>query len=520
MGRGTTSGTARDGLPVGSRAGDDEAGAAPFVDAAPQGSASQSSYWHCSRPGEAANALSEQPGRDFAFHTDIEDAPWWQVDLGTSLPIEAIVVHNRAGSHRERARTLRIDVADCPGQWILLHAGYASFGCRRDGRPFDLRIGSELRARFVRISLMERQYLHLSQVEVLIRRDFAVLSDFRRRHALTLFDDRSTDFGRPYGVEIPAGARVQAVVGLKITHAGRFGNLLQQYTHMIQLARATGLSYVQLGRNQLLETRQTFEVDGITFLPPDAALPDAGAFITGSFFDSTAFAPVLSPFLRFGSQQEEEHTEIARRYLRPHLLTSLPVGGVQHVHDELTIHIRSGDLFVGDQAGNRAYRQPPLSFYTLVIRRMRAEGRITRVRLVFEDRGNPCIDALEAWLQAEGMAFRIQCGTLGEDLSALLDAPHLVFGYGTFGYAICRLSDRIETLHFFAPELGGHYASIPGISRVTRISDRGGHYIAAGEVGVVAGDWNNTPEQREAMLTYPEGSLDTEILVDRRNGCL
>ena len=496
---------------------EDQIAAGGLINVAPDGTASQSSYWHSSRPGEAANALSDQPEGDFAFHTDLEDAPWWQVDLGSSLPIEAIVVHNRVRSHRERARTLRIDIADRPEHWVLLHAGYASFGCRREGHPFELRIGSELRARYIRVSLMERQYLHLSQVQVLVRRQHAALSRFRRQHALAQFDDRSTDFGRPYGIEIPTGALCHSIVGLKTTHAGRFGNLLHQYTHMIQLARSTGLSYVQLGQHEILAVRHAFEVDGITFLPPEASLPNVGAFITGSFFDSTPFVPLLSCFLRFGPEEEAMHTEIAQRFVRPHLLTGLPVPGEQHFNDELTIHIRSGDLFVGDQAGNRAYRQPPLSFYTLVIRRMRAEGRISRVRLVFEDRGNPCIDALDAWLRAEGIAFRVQSGTLRSDLSALLDAPHLVFGYGTFGYAICRMSTRVQTLHFFAPELGGCYAHIPAISEVVRVSDREHGYIAAGEVGAASGEWSNTPEQRYAMLTYPEASLKAETVADRRS---
>ncbi len=479
---------------------------------APHGSASQSSYWHCSRPGEASNALSEQPIVDFAFHTDLEDGPWWEVDLGTSLPIEAVVVHNRITGHRERARTLRIDLAEEPGRWVLLHAGYSSFGCGQDGNPFELRIGSELRARYIRVSLMERQYLHLSKIEILVRGELVALADFRRRHALTRFDQGSTDFGRPYDVEMPAGVRTPSIVGLKITHAGRFGNLLQQYTHMILIARATGLRFIQLGHHELLDLQRPVEVDGITLLPRDASLPDDGVFLTGSFFDSSPFAPILRPFLHFGAEEEAAHSDVARRYLRPHLLAGLPAPGERHVDDELTIHIRSGDIFVGDQTGNRAYRQPPLSFYTLVIGRMRAEGRIARVRLVFEDRGNPCVDALEAWLGERAISVRVQCGTLRDDMSALLDAPHLVFGYGTFGYAVCRLSRRIETVHFFKPELGGCYAHIPSIARVFAVSDEDGAYIQAGEVGVASGAWDNSPEQREMMLTYPEDALSIETV--------
>ena len=103
------------------------------------------------------------PG-DFAFHTHDDALPWWQVDLGEVFPLEAIVVHNRVTGYHERARTLMIEIADQPGQWTLVHAGYASFGARGNGHPLEAWIGSELQARYVRLSLREPHPLHLSQV--------------------------------------------------------------------------------------------------------------------------------------------------------------------------------------------------------------------------------------------------------------------------------------------------------------------------------------------------------------------
>jgi hypothetical protein len=135
-------------------------------------------------------------------------------------------------------------------------------------------------------------------------------------------------------------------------------------------------------------------------------------------------------------------------------------------------------------------------------------GSIDRVRLVFEDRGNPCVDTLEQFLVAEGIPFRTQSGTLWEDLSALVDAPHLVFGFGTFGYSVCRLSTQVETVHYFAPEHGGIYAAIPGIGRVFAVHDRRGEYIKPGE-------WRNTPEQLEMMVSYPADALTFEEVEPR-----
>lgn len=477
------------------------------------GEASQSSLSIWSRDGEAANAISGAIRGDFAFHTDRETGPWWQVDLGHVYPVESIVVHNRLSGLHGRARTLKVEIAEHADRWILIHAGYTHFGARGGlGLPLTLPIGSELQARFVRVSLLEAEYLHLSQVEVLARRDLVALGRYAQQHGLVGLHRSTTDFGRPYTLERADEGADDRIVGLKINLSGRFGNILLQTTHAIELARRTGLAFVQLAYHELLDIAAPATVDGVTVLPAGAPLPPDGLFLTGAFFDATVFAPVLGPLLRCSPADETVHNEIARRIVRPHLLSGLPLPGEHHPADEVTIHIRSGDLFQAGQEVDRAYRQPPLAFYTLVVGRLRAAGLIRRVRLIFEDRANPCIDRLEAWLGEQAIPCRVQSGTLHEDMSALIDAPHLVFGYGTFGYAACRLSQHIRTLHYFAPELGGRYGLIDTIGEVYAVSDRQGAYIKALDWGgAERGEWMNTPEQRHMMLTYPEAWLQVEV---------
>lgn len=485
---------------------------AALLNVAIGGEASQSSLSAWSLDGEAANAVSGTLEVDYAFHTDRADRAWWQVDLKGVYPVEAIVVHNRLSGFQARARTLRVEIAEQADRWILIHAGYAHFGAR-DGMapPLTLPIGSELQARYIRLSLMEPEYLHLSQVEVLARRDLVALSRYAHRHGMMALDRSTTDFGRPYRLERAEGGLDDRIAGLKISQSSRFGNLLVQTTHAIALARYTGLRFVQLAHHELLEIAAPVTIGGITILPPSAPLPPDGLFLTGVFFDSTVFAPVLGPLLRCWPADERLHNEIAQRFVRPHILSGLPVPDEQHPADEVTIHIRSGDLFQRDAAVDQAYRQPPLAFYTLVVDRLRAAGLVNRVRLIFEDRANPCIDRLEAWLAEQGIACRTQSGTLHQDMSALIDAPHLVFGYGTFGYAACRLSRHIRTLHYFAPELGGRYGLIDHIDQVYAVSDRQGHYIKALDWGGAdRGEWLNTPEQRHMMLTYPEAWLQVD----------
>jgi hypothetical protein len=473
------------------------------VNAALNKPARQSSLSPWSTEGEAANAVSGVFPDDFAFHTDLQDGPFWEVDLGDCLPVERIILHNRIGCERHRARRVRIEIASAPDAWELVHAGFAAFGAAGNGHPLELPIGGDLDARWVRISLDEREYLHLSQVEVLVKREKVAFSAFCAINKLAKL--RSGRTLKPYELVGDENAGMARIVGLSINYSGRFGNLLHQYMNAILIAQRTGLTAIRFGSHELLDFKEAVTVRGIRLIPAHEPLPEDGLFLSGEFFNSDDFLPVLSPFMRFEPEDERACTAVVQTFILPHMLSGLPVQGESHPDDELTIHLRSGDIFSSDHPVTYGYRQPPLSFYKLVVERMIDQG-IRRVRLVYEDRGNPCVDALEAWLDRKGLRTRVQCQSLRADMSALIDAPHLVFGHGTFGYAAARLSTSIKTLHYFAPELGGVYGFIETIEEAFEVTDDAGGYIKAFEYGKPFGPndgWRNTPDMRETMLTYP-----------------
>lgn len=151
---------------------------------------------------------------------------------------------------------------------------------------------------------------------------------------------------------------------------------------------------------------------------------------------------------------------------------------------------------------NAAYIQPPLSFYTLVIGRFLAAGRITRVKLVYENRMNPVIEALEAHLIDRGIPFSVQSGTIVEDTSALVNGRHLAFGFGSLGPAICYLSDSVETVVSFANGYDHKFREIPTVRNVVEVFEAGDY--------VKPGSWDNSDEQRRMMLEYPESKLRIE----------
>ena len=471
---------------------------ASLVNVAKGKPASQSSFssWSVG-VAEASQVVSGSIPISFAFHTEAEDHPWWQVDLLRVYPIERVVVHNRnrLDNCSERAKILKVEISEDSEHWLVVHGELTDIG-----RLFDLPLGSTVFGRYVRLSLTKRKPLSVAQVEVFIRRDIDLLDKFREKHGLK--DSGSKSLFTLYSVR---GNVQSAIIGLEISTPARFGNLLLQYTNAILLAEKTALRYIKLGWHELTDLVAPVSVGRLIFLPSNTPLPTEGAFVSGGFFDYglSPFSPILAPL---DEPDEIEYTRVGREIIRPYLLTAFSVSKEAHPEDELTIHIRSGDIFSGDPIVS-GYRQPPMVFYTLVINKLFAEGTIRRVRLVFEDRGNPCVDAVEAFLAERGIPFRGQSGTLAEDLSALIDAPHLAFGFGTFGYAVCRLSARIKTLHFFAPELCGRYVNVPSIERVFEVQDQQGRYMRAFEQV-----WFNTPDQRDLMLSYPSEALEIREL--------
>jgi hypothetical protein len=75
-----------------------------------------------------------------------------------------------------------------------------------------------------------------------------------------------------------------------------------------------------------------------------------------------------------------------------------------------------------------------------------------------------------------------------------------VFGYGTFGLAVCFLSAKVEVVYCFKGFGEGDYEDIPSVLKVVKVLDRAGRYMKPGE-------WRNQPEQLQLMIDYPESYL-------------
>jgi hypothetical protein len=134
---------------------------------------SRSAIWSKgSTPEEdARNAVDGKPWRDYAFHTEEEQNPWWMVDLGNIACIRHIRVFNRSDVeehvHR-RASPLVVEGSDDGTDWRLLFQTLPGqiFGGCSGGNPLLWSAVNLVRARFVRLTVPRRSVLHLAQVEV------------------------------------------------------------------------------------------------------------------------------------------------------------------------------------------------------------------------------------------------------------------------------------------------------------------------------------------------------------------
>ncbi len=465
-----------------------------LIDVALGKTASQSSYSQWSSDRGASGVLGNDTSAPFGFHTDEEDAAWWEIDLHDEFPLEAIIVHNRRDCLWEKAKTISIETSTDKKTWISIHNGLSYFGPGNGSPPLQVSLNGKLRARYVRLELRERNYFHLSKVEILANANVARVIALRNRLNIALPISGDVSAIHPETYEFVAShpdLLQQDLIGVEINANGFFGNSVVQYANAIEFIIENNLKYLKVATGGLVDLPFPVERNGIKFLPATTRLPDEGAFLRGYFFHITP-----SSRRTVASRHDLIHNSV--RMLYPSIRGESP----RSTSQEVSIHIRSGDIF--SNWVHPDYVQPPLSFYELVISRLMENFGVTHIHLVFEDRRNPVVDALENLLKSRGIPYRCQSGSLEDDISSLLNAKHMVYGSGTFGPAVCHFSDEIDTIHHFLPEGGHAFENTDNITRTFEVSDASGGYIRVGE-------WRNTPEQRRLMLEYPVDRLKIDL---------
>lgn len=118
--------------------------------------------------GSVIRPFDAEPNGHVKFHTDLEFFPWLVLDLDIAHAIEKIVVHNRSDC-QERARSLVVSLSrDCEAfHDIYAPAEYRIFHAFDDALVIDTTSAEP--ARYVRLHLREKTFLHLDCVQVFAR---------------------------------------------------------------------------------------------------------------------------------------------------------------------------------------------------------------------------------------------------------------------------------------------------------------------------------------------------------------
>jgi len=141
---------------------------------APAGSATQSSTLNVGVDLSASQAIDGNRSGNFTAdslsHTDFDNQPWWQVDLGQRFAISRVDVFNREDCCASSLQDFYVLVSEVPFGNLSLAALLADPNVTAvqvsgiGGRPSEIAISAT--GRYVRVQLTSVDYLQLAEVEV------------------------------------------------------------------------------------------------------------------------------------------------------------------------------------------------------------------------------------------------------------------------------------------------------------------------------------------------------------------
>lgn len=185
------------------------------------------------------------------------------------------------------------------------------------------------------------------------------------------------------------------------------------------------------------------------------------------------------------------YKDIFQKYVKNSLISSIiPVEYEEEY--KLFIHIRAGDIF-RKSTRELNYVQPPLYYYKHIIDTLHTKSPSllgNHTTIVYEDDTNPCVNGLKD-NYTTGVNF--VSSDLCSDIKTLCSSKNLAIGFGTFGFMIYMMNDKLENLYMPRYVLESLPIGSYGKTRIICIELPG--YMLPGQ-------WLNTESQREFMLKY------------------
>ena len=493
---------------------------------------------------DARGANSETDFDDFAFHTEWEHNPWWQVDLLEEFIVEKIYLLNRNLCCAERLRHFSLLTSLDGEVWELIYQ-------KADDDVFDdlpLILTGKCLARFIRVRLDGTNCLHFRRLRVFGRRpeadegevgsapEFAghepgfaqdalkpgnhslfVLSSefisplkiFCELHGLDEQIVRQSWGGQMLDIRGVSDRKFDGTINaIRLARRyGRFGNVFYQLLSSLIIARRLGCCELQIPQFDGGPTKLPVTVEGIK-----VTNWSDGAFVEPTLV-GCLFAPVgLERFFwDFGARFA---SDTIHRYVRP-LFGELLAGVEPLGRNVLAMHFRGGDIFTKPEGGHihNLYVQPPASYYIAAFEYVQRHCGVDSACLVFEDRTNPALECVERELAKRNVPCALQSADLIADLRCLLGASHIVRPYGSFGQAAAILSQHCKTFFGFRDFSHTNLKHFPTSrveelvrnngARTVLIVDAGGRYMPPW-------CWNASDEQLDMVRNYPKDALEVK----------
>jgi hypothetical protein len=114
---------------------------------------------------DAAGGCDGTINGKWGFHTAFEDSPWWQVDLGQSMPLSQLILYNRCdGGFAQRARHFQVLYSNDGQSFDIVYQHDGSvFHGHVDGKPLAVNL-PDVATRYVRLQLPGQNYFHLDEI--------------------------------------------------------------------------------------------------------------------------------------------------------------------------------------------------------------------------------------------------------------------------------------------------------------------------------------------------------------------
>ena len=114
---------------------------------------------------DAIGAFDGIKNGKWGFHTENEDNPWWQIDLGEPTSLNRLILYNRTELAERNSRIIVLLSNNAKDfKQAYQHDGTTFFG-HNDKKPLVVRLDGT-KARYIRLQLSGRSYFHLDEVEI------------------------------------------------------------------------------------------------------------------------------------------------------------------------------------------------------------------------------------------------------------------------------------------------------------------------------------------------------------------